>query len=134
MALLGKNSYKMEKRIELHELRSRGSDHMIASFFDTKTTIEFADWIVAELKRAVPPASVSHKKKHAIRAREGDENIARRVAEFTRTTRLNIYKKARLAARVREGMSAHGYPKAFVDSFSFELIARIRAAAKSRTD
>jgi hypothetical protein len=107
---------------------------MIASFFNTKTAIEFADWIVAELKRAVPHESVSHKKKHVIRAREMDENIARRVVEFTRAPRLNIYAKARLAARVREGMSAHGYPKAFVDSFSYELIARIQAAAKSRTD
>ena len=109
---------------------------MIASFFNTTKTNEFADWIVAEVKRAAPPdtAPSKKKKKHAIRAREMDENIARRVVEFTRTTRLNIYKKARLAARVREGMSAHGYPEAFVKSFSYELVARIQAAAKARTD
>jgi hypothetical protein len=107
---------------------------MIASFFNTTKTNEFADWIVAELKRAVPLDSAPRKKKHAIRAREMDENIARRVVEFSRTTPLNVYKKARLAARVREGMSAHGYPEAFVKSFSFELIARIQAAAKSRND
>jgi hypothetical protein len=107
---------------------------MIASFFDTTKTNEFADWIVAEVKRAAPPDLAPRKKKHAIRAREMDENIARRVVEFTRTTRLNIYKKARLASRVREGMSAHGYPEAFVNSFSFELIARIQAAVKARTD
>ena len=107
---------------------------MIASFFNTTKTNEFADWIVAEIKRAVPTESVPQKKKHAIRARELDENIARRVVEFAQTTRLNIYKKARLAARVREGMSAHGYPEAFVNSFSFELIARIQAAAKARID
>jgi hypothetical protein len=59
------------------------------------------------------------------------ENIARRVVEFTRTTRLNIYKKARLAARVREGLSAHGYPEAFVRSFSFELIAKDTNSQKS---
>ena len=109
---------------------------MIASFFNTTKTNEFADWIVAEVKRAAPPdlAAGKKKKKHVIRARDLDENIARRVAEFTRTTRLNIYKKARLAARVREGLSGHGYPEAFIRSFSFELIARIQAAAKARTD
>jgi hypothetical protein len=107
---------------------------MIASFFNTTKTNEFADWIVSEVKRAVPPDSAPRKKKHAIRAREMDENIARRVVEFTRTTRLNIYKKARLAARVREGMNAHGYPEAFVNSFSYELIARIQSAAKARAD
>jgi hypothetical protein len=107
---------------------------MITSFFNTTKTNEFADWIVAEITRAAPPDSAPRKKKHAIRVREMDENIARRVVEFTRTTRLNIYKKARLAARVRERMTAQGYPEAFVNSFSFELIARIQAAAKARTD
>ncbi|MGA2190995.1 MAG: hypothetical protein ABSH33_20955 [Steroidobacteraceae bacterium] len=108
---------------------------MIVSFFDTASTNEFADWIVAELKRAVPPESgPPKKKKHAIRARELDENIARRVVEFTRTTRLNIYKKARLAARVREGMTAHGYPESFVKSFSFELLARLQTAARAKAD
>ncbi len=106
---------------------------MFANFFNTTTTIEFADLIVAELRRGVPPDSVPHKKKHVIRARQVDENIARLVVEYSRTTRLNIYKKARLAARVREGMSAHGYPEAFVNSFSYELLARIQTAAKSRT-
>ena len=80
----------------------------------------------------MPPASVSHKKKHAIRAREVDENIARRVVEFTQTTRLNIYKKARIAARVREGMTAHGYPEAFVKSFSIDLITRLQTASKQQ--
>jgi len=103
---------------------------MLASFFDTTSTNEFADWIVAEIKRAVPPDSAPRKKKHVIRAKELDDNIARRVAEFTRTTRLNIYKKARLAARVREGMTALGYPETFVKSFSFELLARLQSASK----
>jgi hypothetical protein len=106
---------------------------MIASFFNTASTNEFADWIIAEVKRALPPdAAPIKKKKQAIRAREMDENIARRVAEFTRTTRLNVYKKARLAARVRDGMAAHGYPSAFVEAFSYELIARLQAASESR--
>jgi hypothetical protein len=113
---------------------------MIARFFSTTETDEFADWIVAEVKRAAPPdlaerdKNKKHKKKHAIRARGMDENIARRVVEFTRKTPLNIYKKARLAARVREGLTGHGYPKAFVRSFSFELIERIQAVLNARTD
>jgi hypothetical protein len=118
---------------EFYAIGSRGHNHMFASFFDTTTTNEFADWIVAELKRAVPPDSVSRKKKHVIRAQQLDENIGRLVVDFSRTTRLNIYKKARLAARVREGMSAHGYAKTFVNSFTYELIARLQAAARART-
>src|SRR5271170_3087998 len=109
MAIPEENRYKMASAIEFHAIRSRGHDHMFASFFNTTKTNEFADWIVAEIKRAVPPDSVSHKKKHVIRALELDKNIASRIAEFTRTTRLNVYKKACLAARVHEGMNAHGY-------------------------
>jgi hypothetical protein len=110
---------------------------MIAKFFDTTKTNEFADWVVAEVKRAAPPDMATRnnkKKKHAIRARSLDENIARRAVEFTRTNPLNIYKKARLAARVREGLSGHGYPDAFVHSFSLELLTRMQTAAKTRTD
>lgn len=104
---------------------------MIASFFNTSATTEFADWIVAELKRALPPeAAPLKKKKHLSRAHQLDQNIERRVAEFARATPLNVYKKARLVARVREGMTAHGYPEGFVKSFSLELIARIETAAK----
>jgi hypothetical protein len=106
---------------------------MFAGFFDTTTTIELADWIVAELKRAVPPDLGQHEKKHMIRAKQMEENIAKRVVDFSRSTRLNVYKKARLAARVREGMSALGYPESFVTSFSYELVARLQAAEKSRT-
>jgi hypothetical protein len=114
---------------------------MFARFFSTTETDEFADWIVAEVKRAAPPDLASRndkkkkkKKKHLIRARGMDENIAKRVVEFSQTTRLNIYKRARLAARVREGLTGHGYPKAFVRAFSFELIERIQTAAIVRTD
>jgi hypothetical protein len=106
---------------------------MITNFFDTAKTNEFADWIVAEMKRALPPDpdSMSHKKKHAIRARQFDESVARRVVEFTHSTVLNFYTKARLVARVREGMNAYGYQKAFVDAFAFELIERIQASKNS---
>jgi isocitrate dehydrogenase kinase/phosphatase len=106
---------------------------MIASLFDTKKTNEFADWIVAEVKRVIPTdlSSRKTKKKHVSRARAMDDNIARQVVEFTRTTPLNIYKKARFAARVREGLTEHGYPKEFVESFSLELIERIQTAKKA---
>lgn len=107
-------------------------NRMIASFFDTAKTQEFADWIVAELKRAAPPdlASRKIKKKHVARARTLDENIARRIVEFTRATPLNIYKKAQLAARLREGLRSHGYPEEFVKSFSIEVIELMQTAKK----
>src|ERR1700688_190075 len=106
---------------------------MFGSFFRTADVDKYADWIVAEVKRSLPPSFAPGVKNIADRAEKLNESIAKKTVEFSRSTKLNIYKKARLAARVREGMSAHGYPEAFVNSFSYELIARIQAAAKART-
>jgi hypothetical protein len=103
---------------------------MFGSFFKTADVDQFADWIVAEVKQALPAAFSPGTKNIADRAEKLNTSIAKRTAEFTRTASLNVYKKARLAARVREGMSAHGYPDAFVKSFSFDLLTRLQAASK----
>jgi hypothetical protein len=103
---------------------------MFGNFFKTEDVDQYADWIVAEVKRSLPAGFSPGTKNIADRAEQLNASIAKRTGEFIRTARLNIYKKARLAARVREGMSAHGYPEAFVKSFSFDLLTRLQAASK----
>jgi hypothetical protein len=104
---------------------------MFGSFFNTAGVDEFADWIVAEVKRSLPTGFSPGTKNISDRADQLNQSIAKRTGEFVQSApRLNIYKKARLAARVREGMSAHGYPEPFVRSFSYDLIARLHAASK----
>jgi len=103
---------------------------MFGSFFKTAEVDQYADWIVAEVKRSLPPGYSPNSKNIGERADRLDASIAKKTVEFTRSTKLNIYKKARLAARVREGMSAHGYPEPFVKSFSFDLLTRLQAASK----
>ena len=103
---------------------------MFGSFFKTADVDQYADWIVAEVKRSLPPGYSPGTKNIADRAEKLNVSIAKKTEEFTRTTKLNIYKKARLAARVREGMSAHGYPEPFVKSFSLDLLGRLQAASK----
>jgi hypothetical protein len=103
---------------------------MFGSFFKTADVDQYADWIVAEVKRSLPAGFSPGTKNIAERAEKLDANIAIKTAEFIRSTKLNIYKKARLAARVREGMSAHGYPEPFVKSFSFDLLTRLQTASK----
>jgi hypothetical protein len=100
---------------------------MFRSFFDTAAVDRYADWIVTEVKRTLPPAGT---KNVSDRAEKLNVSIAKKTGEFAQSTQLNIYKKARLTARVREGMSALGYSKAFVESFSLDLLARLRAASK----
>jgi hypothetical protein len=102
---------------------------MFGSYFNTTEVDEFADWIVAEVKKSLPAGHVPGMKDIAERAEKLNQSVSKRTWEFWRTAKLNIYKKARLAARVREGMSAHGYPDAFVKSFSIDLLTRLQAAS-----
>jgi hypothetical protein len=107
---------------------------MFGRFFNTAEVDEFADWIVGEVKRALP-TSVDRKIKNIDeRAEKLNERISRRTKEFTKNAGLNIYKKAHLAARVREAMTSHGYPESFVKAFSYDLIARIQAASGKKSD
>jgi hypothetical protein len=105
---------------------------MFGRFFDTKEVEQYADWIVSELKRTLRPDFDLKIKNIAEQAEKMNEKIARRTAEFTKTVDLNIYKKAWLASRVRDGMAANGYPESYVKSFSYDLLARIEAAATQR--
>jgi hypothetical protein len=104
---------------------------MFKSFFDTAAVDEFADWIIAEVKRSLPAGHAPGTKDIADRAERLNAAIAKRTGEFRKTTpRLNIYRRARLAARVREGMSAYGYPEPFVKAFSYDLLLRLQSASK----
>jgi len=103
---------------------------MFGNFFNTVEVDRFADSIVDEVKRALPAGYSPDTKNISERADKLNLTIGKRTGEFTRTCKLNIYKKARLAARVREGMSAHGYPEPFVKSFSLDLLSRLQKLSK----
>ena len=100
---------------------------MFGSFFDTTEVDRFADWVIGEFKRELPPAGNAPGKNVANRANKLDQAIANKTREFIKTTPLNIYKKARFASRVREGMSGLGYSDSFVKSITHNLIARVQA-------
>ena len=101
---------------------------MFGKFFDTTEVDRFADWVVGEVKNALPAGHDPSARNIAQRADRLNKQIEQQTRVFCKATRLNLYKKARLAARVREGMDAHGYPKPFVQSFSMDLLRRIQAA------
>lgn len=104
---------------------------MFGKFFNTTEVDEFADWVVSAVKGQLPAAHDPSAKNIAQRADRLNAMLEERTRAFCKSTRLNIYKKARLAARVREGMSAHGYPEPFVKSFSFDLLARLQSVRKA---
>jgi hypothetical protein len=103
---------------------------MFGKAFNTDQVDAFADWVVSEVKKSLPPTSTAGIKNIDERAQKLNERIAKRTSEFSKIEKLNIYKKARLAARVREAMSAHGYADGFVKAFSFDLLARLANAPR----
>ncbi len=105
---------------------------MFAGFFDTTAVDEYADWVVEEVKRTLPAGFDPTLKNVSGKVDRLDRRLAERTASFTKTAKLNIYQKARLASRVREGMMASGYPKPFVQTFSMDVVKRVMVASRSR--
>ena len=105
---------------------------MFGRFFDTTSVDEFADWVVDEVKRTLPPTFDPNLKNVSGKVDRLDRRIAERTTTFTQAFKLNIYQKARLASRVQEGMSASGYPKPFIKTFSMDLVARVMRASRAR--
>jgi len=105
---------------------------MFGRFFDTTAVDEYADWIVEEVKRTLPAAFDPSLKNVSEKVDRLDKRIAQRTSTFTQSSKLNIYQKARLASRVQEGMTAFGYPKPFIKTFSLDIVRRVMFASKSR--
>jgi hypothetical protein len=101
---------------------------MFGRFFNTAEVDAYADWVLGEVKKAFPLGR--QMKDVGERADKLKARISSRTGEFARTAKLNLYKKARLTHRLRSGMSAHGYPGPFIDSFSLDLVAQIARFAK----
>jgi len=104
---------------------------MFGRFFDTTAVDEYADWVVDEVKRTLPAGFEPGLKNVAGKVDRLDRRLAERTASFTQSSKLNIYQKARLASRVREGMLAFGYPKQFVQTFSMDIVKRVMIASRS---
>jgi len=84
---------------------------MFGSWLNTKEVDEVADSIVADLVKRLPPSPGPHTRKTADRLKRTHDVMKK----------LNIYKKARLANRVRWGLREAGYAPEFTDALSYEL-------------
>lgn len=94
---------------------------MFGKWFDTKEVDEVADAIVADLVKRLPPSPGPHTRKTADRLRKTHDVIFARLEQFALSHKLNIYKKARLANRVRWALREAGYAPEFTDALSYEL-------------
>lgn len=98
----------------------------IIQWFDTAEIDELARSIAAELVKRVPPSALdSHTKKAADRLRNTHEAIFARAGKYARAHKLNIYKKARLGNQFRWALREAGYPREFVEAWTYELVTLI---------
>jgi hypothetical protein len=94
---------------------------MFGNWLNTKEVDEVADAIVADLVKRLPPSPGPHTRKTADRLKRTHDVIFARLEQFAHSRKLNIYKKARLANRVRWALRAAGYAPEFTDALSYEL-------------
>lgn len=98
----------------------------IFQWFDTAEIDELARSIAAELVKRVPPSALdAHTRKAAERLKNTHEAIFARAGKFARVHKLNIYKKARLGNQFRWALREAGYPREFVEAWTYELVTLI---------
>jgi len=107
----------------------------IFQWFDTKEIDELAQAITAELVKRVPPTALeAHTKQAADRLRNTHDAIFARAGKFARTHKLNIYKKARLGNQFQWALKEAGYPAAFVESWTYELVTQVTLNSNARKE
>src|SRR5918992_5013689 len=99
---------------------------MFSGWFNTKELDEFADTLVAHLVEHYPPSGgeLSGKKTFE-RLRKLFGGTFERIDAFVRARRLNVYKKAHFANRVRWALIEAGYPSEFVETMTRELLTHL---------
>ena len=111
---------------------------MFGGWFNVKEVDEFADSIIADLVKRIPPARIEAQvdatgKKAAEKLRKAHDAIFKRIEVFARTHGLNIYKKARLGNRIKWALKEAGYPSGFVDTLTVELLTVVTYASRAGT-
>jgi hypothetical protein len=95
-------------------------------WFETGEVDDFARSIAVELVKRVPPTSLEARdEKAAKRLANTHQAVFSRAAQFARTHKLNVYKKARLGNQFRWALKEAGYPAEFIQSWTYELVTLI---------
>jgi hypothetical protein len=91
-------------------------------WFDTEELDEFADSLVAELMARFPPSGVDPSKKKTLdKLRKLFGSTLARTDRFARSHKLNVFRKAHFANRVRWALKEAGYAPEFVETMTREL-------------
>jgi hypothetical protein len=99
-------------------------------WFNTRVVDDFADWVVADLHKRLPPKSLGrYDQKMADRIHRMNIAVSERARALAAAQKLNFYKRARLGNRIKWALKEAGYPDAFADAFTHELMVVLSVAA-----
>lgn len=97
---------------------------MLFKWFDTREVDAQAQRMVQEFSERLPLTDYqSGGKKAEARLREAHDMLLRQARECAASQKLNIFKKSRLANRVKWALLDAGYPKVLADEIAYELAA-----------
>ena len=103
---------------------------MVFAWLDTKEVDAFADSVVKELLERFPPTGVDLSTRKSVeRVLKNVDKLLGRVTEFTRSRKLNVYKKARFGNRVKWALREAKYPPQFVDIMTHKLVEQAALAS-----
>jgi hypothetical protein len=104
---------------------------MLFGWFDTAEVDRFASSLVDEVLHRLPPTQIGDSgKKTRERISRMTDVLSDQVRAFALSQRLNVYKRARLGNRVKWQLKGAGYPQAFVDAFTYEVVTLLTVARK----
>lgn len=96
------------------------------NWFNSREVDKFADWLAAEIIKRYPPDGLdTDSKKSSQRLKRVLDSLFQRIEAFAAENVLNIYQRARLGNRVKWAMREAGYPLAFSESFTHEVVTVI---------
>lgn len=106
---------------------------MLKRFFDTSAIDSFAERLVAEMSRILPPGNIELEGKAATRLRERlEEILRRRVAAFNASTCLGVVQKARIGTRLQARMENAGYTAEFAHQLSYDIVRMVATGTAAR--
>lgn len=104
---------------------------MLLKWLDTTKVDALAQQLVEQFReRVLLDDFQCGGKKAEARLRQAHDDLLRQAKEFAAVEKLNLYKKSRLANRVKWALRDAGYPKVLADEVAYELAAVTALAAK----
>lgn len=94
-------------------------------WFDAREAKAFGTALAAEFIRQVAPARDLPQHKFAKKADAALAKIARDTAEFRKTHRLNVYKRAQLTNQFKWTMKDAGYEAEYIDKLTDWLVLKL---------